>query len=110
MVAAARNRQVLLHLSVEGGQEFLLHRMRRVGAAQAVAEFDEVDALVVWHDFGVDVLHASRDLVGAEVARGRDAVHAATAIGAGFAEIVSCDSDFDRVPGLRRVDPARVEI
>ncbi|GAB96796.1 hypothetical protein KILIM_049_00140 [Kineosphaera limosa NBRC 100340] len=38
-------------------------------------------------------------------ARGRDAVHAATALAADFSAIVSCDADFDDIPGLRRLEP-----
>lgn len=94
-----------IHLSTEGGQEFLFHRMRRTDRDQAVRQFDLVDALAVWHPFDVDVLHKSRDLVSAGHALGRDAVHAATAILAGFVTIVSCDADFDNVPGLARLDP-----
>ena len=40
--------------------------------------------------------------------RGRDAVHAATALLAGFTEIVSADKDLGSVPGLRRLDPANL--
>lgn len=94
-----------LHLSVEGGQEFLFHRLRRTDRASALAQFAMINALVVWHDFDVAVLHAARDLVATAEVRGRDAVHAATALGAGFASIVSCDRDFDRVPGLARLEP-----
>lgn len=34
-----------------------------------------------------------------------DRVHVATALAHGIDTIVSADADFDRVPGLRRVDP-----
>ncbi len=95
-----------LHLSVEGGQEFLFHRLRRTDHETAMREFDDVDAMVTWHPFDIDVLHTSRDLVGGGHARGRDAVHAATALRAGFTSIVSCDTDFDGIPGLARIDPA----
>lgn len=96
-----------LHLSVEAGQEFLFHRTRRVGQARAVEEFDAFDAMVVWHEFDVETLRRSRDLVSSGHARGRDAVHAASALLAGFSQIVSCDADFDDIPGLRRLDPAQ---
>lgn len=36
----------------------------------------------------------------------RDALHAAVALGRELPVIVSADGDFDRVPGLRRIDPA----
>jgi predicted nucleic acid-binding protein len=32
-------------------------------------------------------------------------VHAATALASGFTQIVSCDGDFDGIPGLERLDP-----
>ena len=94
-----------LHMSVDGGQEILFHRLRRVGRDRAIREFNQVERLVVWHAFDIDVLRASRDLVARSHARGRDAVHAATALAAGFATIVSTDSDFDGIPGLTRLDP-----
>ncbi len=36
----------------------------------------------------------------------RDMVHAAVMLAAGVREIISLDRDFDRVPGLRRLEPA----
>lgn len=108
VVAAAGHGEVALHMSVEGGQEFLFHRMRREPPEDAVAAFGLLDRLVTWHAFEVDVLHAAVLLARAGV-RGRDAVHAATASRAGFTEIVSPDRDFDAVPGLRRLDPADVD-
>lgn len=108
VIQAAADGGARLHLSVEGGQEYLFHRLRRTSRAAAVAEFDHVEALVRWHPFDVAVLRASRDLVRDGVARGRDAVHAATALRAGFTSIVSCDSDFDGIPGLTRLDPQAI--
>ncbi len=109
VVEGAARREVDLHLSVEGGREFLFHRLRRTRPELAVQEFDLLDKMVTWHAFDVDVLHRSRDLVAAGQAQGRDAVHAATALRHGFTSIVSCDADFDGIPGLRRIDPAREE-
>ncbi|MDN5746374.1 MAG: type II toxin-antitoxin system VapC family toxin [Nocardioidaceae bacterium] len=109
VVAAAGRGEVALHMSVEGGQEFLFHRMRKGSREEAVAAFDVLDRLVTWHAFEVEVLHAAVLLARAGV-RGRDAVHAATAQRAGFGGIVSPDRDFDAVPGLRRLDPAGVAV
>ncbi len=108
LLEMAQTGEIEFHLSVEGGQEFLFHRLRMGTRDEAVAEFDAVDALVAWHSFDVESLRASRRIVGEGQARGRDAVHAATALGAGFAEIVSLDRDFDHVHGLRRVHPADI--
>lgn len=103
--AAARG-EIRLHLSVEGGQEFLFHRLRRGNLEDALRLFDLVDDLVIWHPFDADVLHRARALMATGAVRGRDAVHAATALLGGFEAIISCDADFDRVEGLRRIDPA----
>lgn len=95
-----------LHLSVEAGQEFLFHRLRRGSKSSAIEQFGQLDRMVVWHAFDAAVLRAARDLVANSDIRGRDAVHAATALGAGFTEFISCDPDFDAVPGLHRIDPS----
>lgn len=105
VLAAAGRGELRLHVSVEGGQEFLFHRLRRSNLEAALGEFDALDRMVIWHEFDVEVLRAARDLVAGGQARGRDAVHAATALSGGFDAIVSCDADFDRIPGLRRLDP-----
>ena len=51
------------------------------------------------------MLATALDLIDTGTAQGRDAVHAATALRAGFSEIVSLDRDVDGIPGLTRVDP-----
>ena len=94
------------HLSAEAVQEFVHHRMRRddpraVPAARAISRF------CVVHPFDLAVLDGALALVAAGSVRGRDAVHAATALHAGFTEICSADTDFDRVPELDRLDPQR---
>lgn len=76
-----------------------------VGKESAIREFDQVERLVVWHAFDLDILRAARDLMARSHVRGRDAVHAATALAAGFDTIVSTDRDFDGIPGLTRRDP-----
>lgn len=106
VLAAAAKGTVRLHMSVEGGQEFLFHRLRKGEPRQAIEEFNLIDRLVVWHRFDVEVLHRARDLIATGEVRGRDAVHAASALVNGFDALVSADADFDAVPGLRRVDPA----
>ena len=105
VLKAASRSEIRLHMSVEGGQEFLLHRLRRAERADAMRQFDIVNGIVVWHAFDAEVLGRARDLMAAGVARGREAVHAATALIAGFDSLVSCDRDFDGIPGLRRVEP-----
>lgn len=106
LLELAAEGRVRLHVSVEAGQEFLFHRLRRSVLAEAVTDFDVLDRLVVWHDFDRDTLRRSRLLVAHGEARGRDAVHAATALLAGFSEIVTTDPDFDGIMGLTRLEPS----
>lgn len=93
------------HMSVEGVQEVLFHRMRMVDRETAIAEVRDLLDMVVLHPFDDGVLEGAVDLVATSSIRGRDAVHAATALRAGFTVIVSADRDFDGIPGLRRLDP-----
>lgn len=99
-LTAATEGIVQLEASVEAGQEFLFHRMRRVGRTQAAAEFEALDGFLIWHAFDAQVLRRSAELTLRCPIGGRDAVHAATALEAGFSEIISADSDFEHVPGL----------
>ena len=94
-----------LHMSVEGVQEVLFHRMRMVDRGTAVAEARHEQEMDVQHRYDESDLQTAISLVATSTVRGRDAVHAATAIRAGFDAIVTTDSDFDGIPGLRRIDP-----
>lgn len=105
IIAAVRDGRARAHVSTEAVQEFVFHRLRR-GDPQAVALGREAAALCVLHPFDAQVLESALALMETGAVRGRDAVHPATAIAAGFAEIVSTDRDFDDVPGLSRVDPS----
>jgi predicted nucleic acid-binding protein len=87
-------------------QEFLFHRLRRGDRALAVQQARDVAALCVLHAFDAVVAARVLDLVASSDVRGRDAMHAATALLHGFESLVSPDRDFDDVPGLSRVDPA----
>lgn len=106
---AASQRQAQLHLSVEAGQEFLLHRLRRDSRPAALAAFDTLTELVDWHPFDLGVLLRARRLIDTTQVRGRDAIHAATALRAGFDAIVTTDRDFEGIPGLRRIDPSALD-
>lgn len=94
-----------IHLSTEAIQEFIHHRMRRVDREVALRDARDVVDTCVLHPFDAAVLARSLDLIATTSIRGRDAVHAATALENGFTEIISADPDFDSVPGLRRIDP-----
>ncbi|MDO5494469.1 MAG: type II toxin-antitoxin system VapC family toxin [bacterium] len=106
VVAAAEEGMVRLHMSVEGGQEFLFHRMRRSSAPEAIEQVKQRHRRLGWHPFDVEGLHRAPAHLAPGAVRGRAAVHAATALVAGFDEIVSSDTDFDGIPGLVRLDPA----
>ena len=105
LLAASADGLVELHASVEVVQEFLFHRLRRDDRPRAVAATRAVREALVLHPFDASVASAMVDLVEGSGIGGRDAVHAATALVAGFEEIVSTDSDLDVVPGLRRLSP-----
>ena len=94
------------HLSVEAVQEFVHHRVRRADP-QAVPAARAISRWSILHPCDEATLDRALDLVAAGSFRGRDAVHAASALEAGFVEICSADTDFDDVPGLARLDPAR---
>lgn len=107
-MAAAARRKAALHASVEAVQEFLFHRMRVGERATALRATRALIASLRLHDFDADVLRRSLELVELTSLRGRDAVHAATALGAGFGQIVTLDADFAQVPGLEVVHPGSV--
>lgn len=94
------------YASTEMIQEFVHHRLRRTGdRVRAVAEAREVMASVIILNFDREVLDLSLELIERIGIRGRDAVHAATALAYGIEKIASSDPAFDAVPGIRRIDP-----
>ena len=101
----AHDERRTLHASVEMVQEFVHHRMRREPRAVAVETARDLLETCVLHAFDEDVLRDALHLIEASDVRSRDAVHAATALRAGFTTIVSLDTDFDAVPGLDRLAP-----
>ena len=93
------------HLTTEAVQVFVFHRRRR-GDGNAVRVARELGEVCTLHAFDAQVLDRALDLMEHSDMRGRDAVHAAAALQAGFSEILSADPDFDDVPGLSRIDPS----
>lgn len=108
LMAAAARGDVGLHLSVEALQEIVFHRMRRTDRAAAARQTRDVDDLATSHPFDQAVWLRAMDLIETTAIRGRDAVHAATALEAGFSDIVAWDDDYAGVPGLTRIAPDRV--
>lgn len=109
VLAAARDGRARLHVSTEAIQELVFHRMRRRDP-DAIALGRQLAVLCVVHPFDAEVLDDALELMEHSPVRGRDAVHAATALRAGFDAIVSTDRGFDGVPGLRRTDPSDVDL
>lgn len=107
-MSLAQSGELRLHASVEVIQEFVFHRIRISDRELALEEAADLAALITLHDFDRDVLDESLRLMRTTPVRGRDAVHAATAIMHGLTDIVSTDRAFDAVPGLTRLDPADV--
>jgi len=93
--------------STEMIQEVVHHRLRMTtDRATAVLDARDVAALVTVVPFDDAVLQAALDLIArTSTLRGRDAVHAATALCHGVTRVVSVDPAFDGVPGLTRLDP-----
>lgn len=109
VLASAASGDVELHASVELLQEFLFHRLRRTDRATAVQSARDVRQSLVLHPFDATVADTMLTLVAGSSIGGRDAVHAATALDAGFTEIVSTDSDLDGIVGLTRLSPAQAQ-
>lgn len=97
------------YASVEMIQELVHHRLRRTGRRSiAVADARDTAAVLTLLNFDRQVLDLSLDLIERSLVRGRDAVHAATALAYGIGTIVSPDHAFDDIPGLTRVDPDKM--
>lgn len=110
-------RQLLLELaegrgrgyaSVEMIQEIVHHRLRKTGdPALAVRDGRGLATVLTVLNFDHEVLDTSLRLIEQlPGVRGRDAVHAATALAYGIDKIASTDTAFDRIPGITRIDPA----
>lgn len=104
---AARERgDVEFHSSVEMVQELLFHRMRKTTRAAALTEAHTVRAACELYPFDSVILTRSMELIAVHQAiRGRDAVHAATALEHGIETVLSPDVAFEGIPGLTRIDP-----
>jgi predicted nucleic acid-binding protein len=89
-------------------QEVLRHRARRLGdRRQASVEALAAAGLCRLHAVEPrDAVHAAELFAGSDRLSARDAVFAAVAIRHDLETILSADTDFDELPGLRRLDPA----
>ncbi len=92
--------------STEMIQEVVHHRLRMTGDPhRAVADARDTAELVTVIGFDEVILQSALHLIENTGIRGRDAVHAATALTQGITVIVSVDPVFDHMPGLIRCAP-----
>lgn len=105
---AAADDEIRAYASIEMIQELVHHRLRRTGdRARAAADGRDAAQLCTLLNFDREVLDLTLDLIEqTPTIRGRDAVHAATALAYGIERIVSPDDAFDGIPGLTRIDPS----
>lgn len=107
-LASGRDRA---YASVEMIQETAHHRLRRTGDRARVArEMRRIIPSFILLNFDREVLDLSLELIDRTGVRGRDAVHAATALAYGIPVVASPDPAFDGVPGIRRLDPLAVPV
>lgn len=106
LVARLARAEIAGELSVEILQE-VVHVRRRRGDPQASERAREI---VAWdvpvHSLELEDLVVALTLLDEHPdLPTRDAVHVATARNRGIDLIISTDTDFDRLPGLERIDP-----
>lgn len=107
---AVTKKRLRAHASVESVQEILFHRLRRTDRTTALAQARDVARSCVLHPFDEAVMRRMFDLIASHARiRGRDAVHAATALLHRIPTIISPDAAFDGIDGLERVDPRDIE-
>jgi predicted nucleic acid-binding protein len=105
LLRAANEGRASLHTAAECVQEVAFHRMRMTERSTALGQVIAVRDLCLVHAMDDTVIDTALTLLATTPARGRDAFIAATALLAGFDTIVTTDTRFVEVPGLRRVDP-----
>ncbi len=94
------------YASTEMIQEFVHHRLRRTNdRVRATKEARYLMSYLIVLNFDREVLDLALELIERTDVRGRDAVHAATALAYGIEKVASPDPAFDGIPGLTRIDP-----
>ena len=95
------------YASVEMIQEIVHHRLRRTGdRVRSAQQGKDAAAICTVLNFDREILDLSLKLIERHpTVRGRDAVHAATALAYGITRIASTDRAFDNIPGITRIDP-----
>lgn len=98
--------EVVLHASVELLQELSFHRARTRDSLDAMTVTRRLAQGLVVHDLAAGSMDVALGLMVASDVRGRDAMHAATALIGGFDHLMTLDQDFVAVPGFRIIQPA----
>lgn len=108
ILRAAAKGTIQIEASVELLREFAHLLLRwQPDRLDALAEIEEARSQVRLHPFDDEVLRDSMDLLRRYPVLGvRDALHAATALGAGLTVIISADRVFDDLAELDRIDPS----
>ncbi len=110
VASACTSGRLYAHASIEMAQEVLFHRLRRTDRGQAAEQARRAANLCKLHPFDEAVMERMFALVATHPRiGGRDAVHAATALHHGIPAIISPDTAYDGIPGLRRIDPRDIE-
>jgi predicted nucleic acid-binding protein len=100
--------------SIEAGADVevlqeILYRYRAIGRWQDGKRVYDLARTIVptWVPIDVDILDRARGLLEDDAAlSARDALHVAVCLEVGAEALCSFDRDFDRVAGLRRVEPS----
>jgi predicted nucleic acid-binding protein len=109
VVIAIADERIDACASTEMIHEALHHRLRVTGdRPTSVEQCQQLMSLMTLLPFDIRVLDEALRLVRTSTTvRGRDAVHAATALANGIGAIVSTDPAFDNIPGLTRLTPTQ---
>jgi predicted nucleic acid-binding protein len=89
----------------------VLHRYRAIGRwSDGRRVFDLARKIVpIWYPVDLAALDRARDLLDQDATlKARDALHAAVYFAVGAEALCTFDRDFDRIDGLRRVEPAEI--
>ena len=72
-----------------------------------MADARDIARFLIVLNFDHEVLETALELIDRTNVRGRDAVHAATALAYGIETVASSDPAFDGIPGIHRLDPLK---
>ena len=84
--------------------QYVLRKKLGVDKSKEISEIMLQNPRLVWLKATKDIIDKAQDLIERYNLKPRDAIHAATAITNEIKEIISDDSDFDKVQELRRIN------